>query len=304
MTSPRSSRAPSLAGDVALLLCAMIWGTTFPLTENAMHVASPAAFNAVRFALATLALTPLLLRGGVAALKRALGCGALLGLLVALGFWLQTWGLARVSPSRSAFVTTFYVFFTALLEWLVRRRLPRPAVVAGGILALAGVGLMTGAGVGEPINPGDVATLACALVFAAQMVVLAEALQRHSSRALLFLEIAVCGILTAPAAFVVDRPPRLPLDAGTVAVIVYLALVATAFVLGLQNFGQARTSPTRAGVLFSSEPVWAAVFSALFLGERLSLREIAGAGLVLTGLLVATLLQRRPARASGATSPA
>lgn len=299
----RPTRAPSLAGDVALLLCAIIWGTTFLLTKKAMVSASPAAFNGARFGVATIALLPVLLRVRWSEFRRALGFGALLGALLALGFWLQTWGLARVSPSRSAFVTTFYVFFTPLIEWFITRRLPQRPVIAGGFVALLGVGLMTGAGWGEPLNPGDLATLACAFVFSVQMVALAEALRRRSSPALLFLEIAVCGLVTAPAAFVLDHPPRLPMSATTVMVVLYLALIATVLVFGLQNFGQTRTSATRAGVLFSSEPVWAAVFSALFFGERLSAREIAGAGLVLAGLLIATLLQQRPASVSGATSP-
>jgi drug/metabolite transporter (DMT)-like permease len=185
----------------------------------------------------------------------------------------------------------------------VSRRWPRPPLILAAFVAFLGVTVMTGAGWGEPLNVGDLATLACAFVFALQMVVLAEALRRAPSRQLLFVEIAACGVLLSAFAPFVDHPPRLATSAPALAAVLYLALAATALVLALQNFGQARTTPTRAGILFSSEPVWAAVFSALFYGERLSAREIFGAALVLAGLVAATAFQQPRASASGASSP-
>lgn len=289
---PRPSGRAAAAGDAALLVCAVLWGTTFPLTKLAMAHSTPLAFTAFRFCLATVALVPLALRGpGLAGLWRARWWGCGVGLLVAAGFWLQTYGLTRISSPRSAFLTAFYVFFTLGLEWLVFRRPPGWWVAAGAALAFVGVAVMTGAGAGDPINSGDVATLVCALTFAGQMVLLSGALKRHDPGQILFLEIGSCAVLSIVAAPLFETP-RLDWSAPLVATALYLALIATALVLGLQNFGQKRTTASRAGVLFSSEPVWTTVFAAAFFGEVVTGRTLVGGALVLGGLLVTTLAPR------------
>lgn len=292
------------AGDWALLVCAVGWGSTFPLTKLALAHASPIAFNAVRFLFSGLLLLPLIsrpgsipgdraegtdVRGSLEALRRALPVGVLLAFLIALGFWLQTWGLTRISAPRSAFLTVFYTLFVAPLEWLVTRRRPGIPVLIGCVVALIGVGLMTGAGIGEPLALGDLATLMAALVFAGQMVALSHALVHHSSRQILFLEVFLCGIFSIPAAYFFDRPFRFTWNAEVLLALAYLGLVATILLLALQNFGQRRTTATRAGLLFATEPVWALLLAWAVSGEVLSGREWVGGGLVLGGVALAAV---------------
>lgn len=289
-------------GDAALLLCAMVWGTTFLVTKQAVAHATPIAFVAARFLLAAAVLAPFALKDGLKPLWRARYWGLGIGVLIAGGFGLQTWALTRIGPSRSAFLTSFYVFFTVLIEWVVLRRRPGWPVAIGAVLAVVGVGVMTGAGLGEPVAAGDAATLLCALVFAGQMVALSQALRRFGSKQILLLEIATCGLLSVPGAFLFDRPPHVAWNGTVLFAVAYLGVVATVLVLGLQNYGQARTTASRAGVMFSSEPVWTAIFSALVLGDRLSAREWSGASLVMVGLLIAMavpplLASREPAGA-------
>lgn len=281
------------AGDAALLVCAVIWGSTFLVTKRVLDDASPMAFVGVRFVLASLVLLPWGLRAGGRALWAARWYGLSIGALLAAGFAVQTWALQFVGPSRSAFLTVFYVFFTPVVEWLAFRKLPRRSLVAGIVLAFVGILVMTGAGYGEPIGAGDVGTLLCAAVFAVQMVVLSAALKTHASSAILFVETSVCAVLCLAAVPFLDAPPRFAATSWSIGGVVYLAVFATGLVFALQNYGQARTSATHAGLLFASEPVWAALFSALILGERLAPREIAGACAVVAGLVVASLAPRR-----------
>jgi drug/metabolite transporter (DMT)-like permease len=276
-----------LRGDLALLACAIGWGTTFPLTRLALEDASPLVLVAARFLLAAL----LLLRWGFypdpRGLVRALPVGLWLGLLLTGGYALQTYGLTLISASRSAFLTAFYVLFTPLFDWIVNRRRPPWPPLAGAPIALGGVALMTGGGWRGVPGLGDLVTLACAAMFAAQIVALGSALRRHRARQLLFLQIAVCGLLSLTAAPWLEAPRLVP-TGRLIGAILFLGIVATVLLLGLQAYGQRHTTPTRAAILFSSEPVWAALFAAL-LGEQLATHEIAGAGLVLVGLVVATV---------------
>lgn len=283
MSSPR----PSWKGDAALMFCAIGWGATFPVVAAAMREASPVAFNAVRFLLAAAALGWILVRPGLAAVRRAAGWGAGLGALLAAGFSLQAWAIPQVGPTRSAFLTAFYVIFTPLLDWLATGRRPPASTALGALLAFAGAAAMSGVAFGGAPSLADLATLAAAFLFAGQLVGLHAALRRHSSRALLFAQILATGLFCAAAAPLLET---VRFESGPVllARLLFLSLVATALFLGLQNFGQGHTTPTRAAILFASEPAWAALFGRLA-GETLTGHEIVGALVVLAGILVATV---------------
>ncbi|MCU0232267.1 MAG: DMT family transporter [Acidobacteria bacterium] len=281
---------PSWRGDSALVVCAIGWGATFPVVEAAMRAASPVAFNAARFLLAAAALSWILVAPGVAAVRRAGGWGLGLGALLAVGFSLQAWAIPQLGPTRSAFLTAFYVIFTPLLDWLVIGRRPQRSTALGALLAFGGAAAMSGVGRGGAISPADLATLTAALLFAGQLVGLHEALARHSSRALLFSQVLATGLLCLLAAPLVETV-RFETSPGLLARLFFLALVATALFLGLQNYGQAHTTPTRAAILFASEPVWAALFGRLS-GEVLAPHQLFGAAIVLTGIVVATVPPR------------
>lgn len=295
-------RRRALVGDLALLACAVGWGTTFPITDAALLEASPLALNAARFLIAALFLVRVGFRPDSGALRRALLPGLFLGVLLAIGYSLQTFSLTLIGPSRSAFLTAFYVIFTPFLDWAWNRERPSAWTLLGAGVAIAGVGLMTGGVQGSGFGLGDALTLLCAFVFAAQIVGLGVALRSHASGPLLFLQIAATGVLSAVASPLLEVP-RLSLDPGLWLAILFLSLIATNLLLAFQAHGQRLTTPTRAAILFSSEPVWAALFAAIA-GERLSTIEIAGAAVVLAGIVIATAPRIRSTRESrGAMLP-
>jgi drug/metabolite transporter (DMT)-like permease len=281
---------PSWKGDAALVFCAVGWGATFPVVDAAMRSASPIAFNAARFLLAAAALSWILHMPGPAAVRRAAGWGAGLGALLAAGFSVQAWAIPQVGPTRSAFLTAFYVIFTPIIDWLATGRRPPFSTALGALLAFAGAAAMSGVGIGGTPSLADLATLAAALLFAGQLVGLHAALRRHSSRAVLFAQVLATGLICATAAPLLETV-RFDASRGLLARLLFLSLVATALFLGLQNYGQGHTTPTRAAVLFASEPAWAALFG-WFVGEALETHEIAGAVIVLAGILVATVHPR------------
>ncbi len=290
-----SRDAGHLGGDLALLACAIGWGATFPVVEASLDHASPLVLNGVRFLLAAVFLVRPALRASPAEHGAAAGWGLALGVLLAAGYALQTTGLQTIDPARSAFLTAFYVILTPLIDWLVRGHRPARAVLVGAVLALAGVFVMTGGGRGG-FGFGDVLTLACAVAFAAQIVVLGIALRRHAAGVLLVQQIAITAVLSLAVAPLVETPrfdgtPELWLA------LAFLGLFATDLLLWLQTWGQRRTSPGRAAVLFSSEPVWAAVFAVL-LGMRPTRDDLAGGALVIAGMLVATLPRTASRRVS------
>jgi drug/metabolite transporter (DMT)-like permease len=85
----------------------------------------------------------------------------------------------------------------------------------------------------------------------------------------------------------------LPQGTGQWAGVLYTALAAGALALVLQTWAQGHLSATRAAVIMTMEPVFAAAFAVGFGGEHLTLRMLAGGALVLAAMY---LVELRPSR--------
>src|SRR5256885_14323299 len=139
---PTAPPAEHLKADGVLLAMTAVWGLTFVVVKDALVHADPFTWLAIRFFIGAVTLTLLARRsGGPLDLK----AGLILGVLLWLGFALQTGGLQYSTPSRSAFITGLFVVLTPLVSTVMFRRLPRAPSLAGVVLAFAGTYWLTGA---------------------------------------------------------------------------------------------------------------------------------------------------------------
>ena len=294
-----------LQADLALALCALIWGATFVVVKDALAFASVFSFNAIRFTLAAVVMGAVYLR----ALRKldwaASAAGALIGFFMFGGYAFQTLGLKYTTPSKAAFITgASVVMVPVLLAMFWRRRVSRWAW-GGAVAALVGLYLLTVPRSGfSALNIGDVLALGCAVMFAFHIILVARYSPRHSVAALSFLQVAITAILTALCLPLLAatrwEPPFVPWSPNLIAAVLITAVGATALCFSLQVWAQQYTSPTHTAILFSLEPVFAALTSLIVVHERLGARVLAGAILVFIGILLAEL--KGPAQA-GADSP-
>jgi drug/metabolite transporter (DMT)-like permease len=274
--------------DLALLVLTLFWGTTFHFVKGVLSVASPGLFLASRFAVATAVL-------GAVALWRRDRTGAgfwrdglLLGLAMFAGFALQTLGLAHTTPARSGFLTGLAVLVVPFVARFAMGRAVKLASWAGVALAVVGLALLTRPfhdDVAASIRLGDALTAGCAVAFALQIVWTSEYAPRHPLVPLTLLQVAVTlagGLLMIPledARLDLDGLPRF---AGTVA---FTGVAMTAVAFFVMNWGQRHTTAVRAALIFSLEPVVAALFSWGWGGEPLGPWDWAGGGLIVLGVL-------------------
>lgn len=268
-----------LLADAVLACLTVIWGTTFVVVKDALGYADPFSFLVLRFALATAALLVLARRR---ALKPAvLRPGVLLGLLLALGYGLQTWGLRSTTPSRSAFITGLCVVMVPFIARVCfKQRFSWPSMV-GAALAALGLYWLTGAQ-GLAFERGEWLTFGCAVAYAFHIVLVGRFAVGRSPVALTSVQLAVvtlCCLVSWPLG---ER--RVEWSWPLIGAVVVCGLVATSFAISVQAWAQARTTSVRAALLFSLEPVVAAAFSALLGREQLSLEEWAGGGLIVVGV--------------------
>ena len=297
-TETDTANRHSLLAYVLLATVTLVWGCTFPLVKAALRDVSPLLFNFLRMALAS----AVLLFANAQSLRDLTWpqwrlC-AVAGLLLAMGYELQTTGLTRTTPSKSAFLTGLVVVLVPLLSLVPGFRnpgTPRPHAAAylGAALAFLGIVLLTsnpGAGVAllSGMHLGEWLSLGCALAFAAHLLSLARGANAIPARALGTLQIlfaTLVMLLLLPA----ERHRSLHWTSTVLVALGVTAVLATAAAFTIQSWAQQHLPATHTALIFTLEPVFAWLTSLLFYGERLGSRALAGAGLILTGILLSEL---------------
>jgi drug/metabolite transporter (DMT)-like permease len=305
---PGGTGRPAWMAHVAVVLAAVIFGSTFIVVKDAIKHVRPVPFLAARFLIGAAALGVVdrfrgIGRGpgrlGRAAAPGGLGrAGLVAGLVLLGGYVFQTVGLQYTTTSVSAFVTYLLVVLVPLLSALILRHVPSVPTVAGVVMATTGLFLLTGKGLA--LGRGEVLTLGCALCFALHILVLNHAAPRFDGLRLNAVQLAVvgaaCGI---PGLWLGGYDFTL---AAWLAAI-YTGVTASGIALGLQIWGQRQVGPTRTSLLLMIEPVSAGVIGAL-IGDHLGWAGVAGAGLILGGIAAAELgplaLTSRSARLAAA----
>jgi len=268
---------------VALLAVTAIWGVTFVQVKDAVELYPLFAFLAVRFAIATVTLA-----GPAAARVRTLGrngwaSGALLGLLLAVGYVLQTAGLQRTTVSSTGFVTGMYVVLTPLIALLLFRS--RIGLTAWAGVALATVGLAMLSGVQAGSATGDLLVLAGAAVYSLQIVLMERFAPRYDALAFTLVEmLAACLGLAVVALALGDL--SVPRGWTVWGALLVTGVFASALAFLVQTWAQRRTSATRTALAFTMEPVFTALFGYTLADDRLGALGWGGCAVIMTGILL------------------
>lgn len=294
MRNNRSAGEPQRrVAEGMLLTTTLIWGGTFAATKALLDSGlEPMGLLTWRFGIAALAFPLLffpLLRRRMNV--RAVGVGALLGLLLYGGFGLQTIGLDYTSSSRSGFITALYVVMTPFLQVFISRRMPAKRVWISVLLVLVGLWLLT-TPPGESLaagfagfNTGDLLTLCCALLFALYIVALDRLDSSTDPIAVTAIQLLTVGVLSG-IHMALTEPWTQPSSAGDWSLILFLALLASVFTTWCQTNYQPQTTPSRAAIIYTMESVFAAVIGIAFLAEELAPVGYVGGVLILGGLLL------------------
>ena len=294
-----------LRADLTLILVCLIWGATFIVVKNALEEVSTMLFLAIRFSLASLALLPLAL--GRAAFRPRqpsgrpfprffppptsfeLRAGAIVGFWLFSGYFLQTSGLRHTTAAKAGFITGFYIPLVPLLGALIYRRIPLLTELTGIALATAGTMLITMHSFAlDSISRGDLLVLGGALAFAFHIVALGHYSRHVPFERLTFYQIAM-GASMGLATFWWIETPRWTLSGPVIFALLLTSLLATAFAFSVQTWAQRFTTPTRTALIFSTEPIFAALTSYLLVGEVLGPRSMVGGILILAGILAVEL---------------
>lgn len=270
-----------------LILITMFWGGTFLAVQYAVTLSGPFFFVGLRFAMAAFAVALLSLKTLRGLTLTELKAGAGIGVAIAMGYSLQTWGLQTISSSKSAFITAMYVPLVPLLQWLCLGRLPGVMSCIGIVLAFTGLILLAGPGDNLlALGEGELITLVGALAIAAEIILISAWAGKVDVRRVTVVQLATAS-LVAFIAMVPAGESVPPLTPSLFMIGAGLGIFS-AIIQVVMNWAQRSVSPTRATVIYTGEPVWAGIFGR-FAGERLPALALLGGACIILGVLVSEL---------------
>lgn len=311
----------SMKAILALVLCAAFWGVSFPVIKAVMIELNEASNSSntlffsswiqlSRFSLAAIILVFLTLRIA-APNKSEIKQGITLAFWGGIGMWLQADGLAYTEASTSAFLTQSYCVLLPLWAAIRHKRPPKKTTILAVAFVTAGGAVLAGITMDNlKIGRGELATLASAVFFTFQILTLEKpeyaknrgrsiTLVMCAGIAIIFLPIT---LLTAPSPADILTPATSP---SIITLIATLSIICTIGSFWLMNAWQRHVTATEAGLIYTTEPVFAACY-ALFMpsilanlmghayaNESLTTRLILGGSLILTANLIIILAMKK-----------
>lgn len=292
--------------DLLLLVTVCIWAVNFIVIKNVISGAlSPIAFTALRFAVASLVLLPLL--RSLTPAERAVsqddrwkiaGLGLIGNTLYQIFF---ITALANTLPTNAALILATPPIFIALIGAIFKLERLTWLVWLGILLSFGGITLVIlGSAPADAsssaANPllGDLLALGAAIMWALYTLLAAPVLKRHPPIKLTALSVAIGAV----PLLVIATPSFLTTDWASVGLNAWLGVlycgglaIALGYVMwnrAVQQVGAARTA-----VYSNLTPVLVALIAWLVRGDPLTMYHVVGAVIILTGIAL-TRLGRRP----------
>ncbi len=294
-----------------LLTTAFFWGLSFIFQRMAVGVFTPVTYVGLRFTFGALLLVPLawpcLVRrvrsAPDPARSRRLHFWGILasGTMVCVGSVLQQYGIVWTSIANAGFITSLYVVLVPLILVVFGRRIALGEAV-GAVLAAIGLFLLS---LNESfgLSFGDALVLIGAFVWAFHVIYLGWASQRMDAFALGAGQSLVCGVLALIYAGMSGELPDFYAILSEWPLILGGSVLSVTLGFTLQIIGQRDASPAAAAIILQLEAVFAALSGWVFLGEGMTLRMIAGAAVMLAGVLASQLWTAAPASPSAPGKP-
>ncbi len=268
---------------VGLISVSLIWGATFPLVKVSLNYISPIGFLSLRFLLAFAILLAIYFRR-IMKHKDAINASLILGIFLFLGYAFQTIGLKYTTSSNAGFITGLYVVFTPIFShFTVKERIGKRVIIAL-LLSLSGLYLLSGI---NGFSTGDILELFCAVAYGVHVALIGKFSREKDAVTLtmmqLFFVFLFSSLWWAGEGPAINPVPILLFG------IVFTGIFASAIGILVQVHAQKHIPPSKAAVIFTTEPAFAGVFSYMFLGEGFTVFGIIGAVLILIAMFLVAL---------------
>ena len=275
--------------DLLLLTVAIAWGVTFLMVQDAISTTPVYAFLFFRFTLASILMFIISYRFLNELNKKTILYGVILGILLFSAFATQTFGLIYTKSSIVAFITGLNVICVPFLTYLFFKDKIKLNVLIATFIAVIGLYLLTMSGTLE-FEKGEFLTLVCAILFALQIIFTGKFSNQVNVFLLVLFQLITVSILALIFSLSLDSATfNISYNYAFFKAVIITAIFATVYAFLIQTYMQQFTTATKTAIIFTMEPVSAAIFAYFTANEVLTIVQFIGAVLIILATLIAEL---------------
>ena len=282
---------------LSALLCTFIWGTTFIAQDTGMDNIGPFTFNAVRFFIGFLAITPLVFLFELkkyksefkSDIKTFINLTFLIGLSLFLGSALQQVALLYTDVANAAFFTIFYVPIVPIIIFLFKRTSIHWSVWPSVVLCLIGGYLLTNF-YDATVRLGDSLVILGALFWSTHIIFTGIIVKKYDLPLTLgAAQTLIVALFSYLIALIYEEFIYIDIM-KEINSILYAGILSGGFAFVLQIYAQKNISPAPAAIIFSLEGVFATIAAWYILNQILDINNLLGCLFILCGVLLSQLL--------------
>ncbi len=294
-----------LIPQLGLIFTTLAWGATFVLVKEALTDAEPFIFAFYRFFLAAIIVIPFAwMRNKKIFLDfncREIKGGIVCGILLYLGYSFQNYGLEITTPSKSAFITSMSILLVPFFVYFLKRKKISIHLWISIFIACIGLYILLNPSstfVAENKysyasmipNLGDLFTFGCAVFFAIHIIIQGDfVIEKINIVRFFFIQCITVSLLSLSSALILGEY-KVNWTFDLVNAILITGIIATSLAIFIMVWAQKKLSPSETAIIFSMEPVFAALFSILLGVESFTLMQWLGAFIVVSAVTYHSIL--------------
>lgn len=283
--------------ETGLVLVSLIWGVTFVVVKKTMGAMDPFVFNFLRFTMAGVLVFAWILvfqPGFLKQLNRTMiWHGLFLGLWQFSGYGFLTCGLVHTSPTNAGFITGLNVIMVPVFSVLFIKQKIDQCLALGVITALFGLYFLTVKD-SMSLNMGDFLVLMGAIAFSFHVIFTEKFAQRHATLLLVFIQLIFVGLASLVYASLFEdlsvlADKKLMFSFNILISLFVVVLLATGLALLVQTWAQKKISAVKVALIYSLEPVFAAVSGYYWADDIFDRTALIGCVLIFFGMMIVDL---------------
>ncbi|MGC2872718.1 DMT family transporter [Ihubacter sp. mB4P-1] len=279
-----------LKADMMLILVTLCWGVSYYLMDVSLSDMEPFTLNAFRFLGAFIVAFVFMFKKLKTVNKTTIKYSLLIGFTLVFVYMGATFGVKYTALSNSGFLCALTVIFVPILEMILFRKMPQKKIVLAVTMSLIGIMLLTlkdDFSVNMSNLKGDILCIIGAVAYAVDLIFTEKAVSHEEVDAfqLGVFQLGVTGAFMLALSLIFETP-HLPSTPGIWGSVIFLSLFCTGLAFIVQAIAQQYTSAAHVGVIFTLEPVFAAIVAFFFAGEVLTAKSYLGAVIMTAALFV------------------
>ena len=294
-----------MIGNLLLTLTALIWGTAFVFQRKGMESIEPITFTSARMALAAVAVGNaafIFTKKPVAKTvpaetekisaeterknrrKNTVLGGICCGTFLACASIFQQMGIVYTTAGKAGFITAMYMIIVPVIGFVLFKKRNTWLVWLAVLIGVAGMYLLCMTE-GFTLTRGDTLVCICAVLFSGHILCCDYFVQRGEAIWISAIQFVTCSALSAVTACILENPTWEKVFSAAIPIL-YCGILSGGVGYTLQIIAQKFTDPTIASLLMSLESVFAVLAGAILLGERMTLREMAGCVVMFVAIIL------------------